>query len=519
MGHGGRDLDVNLKDQDGNQVLAYYQNLRANEISRLIYPKAKIRVSSTEVMGLPNIPCIAVHLKAKSTNAGAIWVGGINELAARASYGIPLEAGEDATIKPENANLVTLLGENNTDEIYVLIEMASGNTPTYIDSLPPVTDSTPPEVSSVSPVDETTDVARDTNIFGIFDEDIDPLSVTATSFTISPSVTANRYVDSENTAKVVMDPESNLAASTAYTITLKGGVGADKIKDLAGNNLAADYVWNFTTAADPPPPDTTPPTVSSTDPTSGATNVLTTISPMVVFDESMLGSSINTTNIKVKKVSDGTVVSTGVSLGGDQKTVTITVSLAFSTEYQIVVTVGVEDLAGNNLATEFTSNFTTKAPSYTLIYNVSDTGETLDLGTSSMDRWCLKVKNTSSPMYNKVCRKLIVKLRRGSGTSGTVYVKIYNATWGEVATIGSKPLSSITSSSSGANYTFENPTLTDAHKLQVNYKVGVEYAGSDTFRVFRDDTASYDGSNTIGTRHGTTEEEEPSYDFAGSIYE
>jgi hypothetical protein len=44
-------------------------------------------------------------------------------------------------------------------------------------------------------------------------------------------------------------PTANLAASTLYTATVTTGV-----KDLAGNALAVDYTWSFTTSAAPPVP-------------------------------------------------------------------------------------------------------------------------------------------------------------------------------------------------------------------------------------------------------------------------
>ena len=42
---------------------------------------------------------------------------------------------------------------------------------------------------------------------------------------------------------------TGLAPSTTYTATLSSG--ASGIKDVAGNALAADYGWSFTTAAGP----------------------------------------------------------------------------------------------------------------------------------------------------------------------------------------------------------------------------------------------------------------------------
>ena len=44
---------------------------------------------------------------------------------------------------------------------------------------------------------------------------------------------------------VTLNPTANLATSTLYTATIKGGAAG--VKDLAGNPLAADKVWTFTT--------------------------------------------------------------------------------------------------------------------------------------------------------------------------------------------------------------------------------------------------------------------------------
>jgi len=47
-------------------------------------------------------------------------------------------------------------------------------------------------------------------------------------------------------------PAAPLASSTSYVVTIRG-VAA--VTDLAGNPMAADYTWSFTTAA---APDTVP---------------------------------------------------------------------------------------------------------------------------------------------------------------------------------------------------------------------------------------------------------------------
>jgi hypothetical protein len=45
---------------------------------------------------------------------------------------------------------------------------------------------------------------------------------------------------------LTLDPSATLAKGTQYEVTIKGGTGG--VKDLAGNPLAADRVWSFTTA-------------------------------------------------------------------------------------------------------------------------------------------------------------------------------------------------------------------------------------------------------------------------------
>src|SRR5947208_14306894 len=64
--------------------------------------------------------------------------------------------------------------------------------------------------------------------------------------------------------RATLHPTSSLLNGTSYTATVKGG--ASGAKDLAGNALAADKVWSFTTII----LDTTPPTVSLTAPSNGA---------------------------------------------------------------------------------------------------------------------------------------------------------------------------------------------------------------------------------------------------------
>jgi hypothetical protein len=62
-----------------------------------------------------------------------------------------------------------------------------------------------------------------------------------------------------------LDPTANLAPNTAYTATISTAA-----MDLAGNALAVDYVWSFTTGTST---GITPPTISFTDPANNAIGV------------------------------------------------------------------------------------------------------------------------------------------------------------------------------------------------------------------------------------------------------
>ena len=79
------------------------------------------------------------------------------------------------------------------------------------------------------------------------------------------------------TKTATITPSAALANSTVYTVTIKGG--ASGVKDVAGNALATDYNWSFTTEAG----DITPPTVSSVAPVNGTTGVLVSTTASAIF--------------------------------------------------------------------------------------------------------------------------------------------------------------------------------------------------------------------------------------------
>ena len=141
-------------------------------------------------------------------------------------------------------------------------------------------------------------------------------------------------------------PSNNLAYSTVYTATITNGV-----QDAAGNAMASNYTWSFTTGA---APDTTPPTVSSTSPATSATGVAVNAAITATFSETMTSSTVTTATFTVDKGVTGTVAYSGTTA-----TFTPSSNLAYSTVYTVTITTGVKDAAGNTMNSDYAWSFTT----------------------------------------------------------------------------------------------------------------------------------------------------------------
>jgi hypothetical protein len=213
-----------------------------------------------------------------------------------------------------------------------------------------VPDTTPPTVSSTVPANAATGVTINSAMTATFSEAMDVLTITNTTFTLKQGATpipgGVTYVDFTGTFR----PDANLAPNTTYTATITTGA-----KDLAGNALASNYVWSFTTGA---APDTTPPTVSSTIPANGATDVNINTAITATFSEAMNPLTITAASFILKQGT--TQISGAVTYSGVTAIFTPTFDLLqFNTTYTATITTLSKDLAGNALARNFTWDFTT----------------------------------------------------------------------------------------------------------------------------------------------------------------
>jgi hypothetical protein len=114
-------------------------------------------------------------------------------------------------------------------------------------------DTTLPKVNGTNPVNNATGIASTAVVDAFFSEAMDRSTVTTSTFTLTKqgsSTPVPARVEYLSNPKGLLTPSSALEVNTTYTATVKGGPGG--VKDLAGNPMAQDYSWTFTTAGDTP---------------------------------------------------------------------------------------------------------------------------------------------------------------------------------------------------------------------------------------------------------------------------
>ena len=144
-----------------------------------------------------------------------------------------------SAVARDASNVVTHTGSTT------LADLIAGSRVRLNLTLDPVgPDTTAPTVTGTSPADGVVDVAISSAISVTFSEAMDPATIDTSTFTVSGATGTVSY--SGTTAMFTPDV---LANGTAYTVTVSTGV-----TDTAGNGLAADYVFSFTTVAAGSPP-------------------------------------------------------------------------------------------------------------------------------------------------------------------------------------------------------------------------------------------------------------------------
>ena len=121
-------------------------------------------------------------------------------------------------------------------------------------------DSSAPTVTATTPLNGATGVGVGVSPTATFSENMDPATLTTSTFTLvkqgtgTPLAASVSYLSPTRTA--TLDPTAPLESNATYVATIEGG--SSGAKDLGGNPLAADYVWTFQTNSSPVPVIDTP---------------------------------------------------------------------------------------------------------------------------------------------------------------------------------------------------------------------------------------------------------------------
>ncbi|MCC7211327.1 MAG: hypothetical protein E3K40_04675 [Candidatus Brocadia sp.] len=208
-------------------------------------------------------------------------------------------------------------------------------------------DTTSPRVISANPVNGAAEVAINSTITVLFSEAMLASSINTNTFVVSAGGKDVSGTVLYNGATAVFLPSSNLSHSTMYTARITTGM-----MDLAFNEIASDYTWNFVTTG-----DFVAPTIIATSPVNGDAGVAINRGITVTFSEVMQLSTITTDTFSVNDDKDN--IRGTISCHGATATFTPLNNLLPYTAYKARIATGARDLAGNALASPYTWSFET----------------------------------------------------------------------------------------------------------------------------------------------------------------
>jgi len=190
-----------------------------------------------------------------------------------------------------------------------------------------------------------------------FDERINPSTVTSTTFSLAiPNLLAipATVAVAADGLSATLTPNQLLLPNTNYQASWTSG-----IQDLVGNQLFNPSSVSFTTG--PVVTDVTAPTVLDASPRTGTQNLPINATVTVLFSEPVAFTSITQQTVVLS--TGGVPVNTQFALERNNTVLRIKPANLLQLEankfYELIVTPGVLDLAGNSLGSSFGSSFTT----------------------------------------------------------------------------------------------------------------------------------------------------------------
>ena len=207
-----------------------------------------------------------------------------------------------------------------------------------------VLDTALPLIVSTYPNNNEINVTQNKLIAVDFSEPMNTSTINNSTFTLKKGTTAVEGTIAYSGTTATFTPTDAMAPGTVYTALLTNGA-----KDLAGNALATNKEWSFTTEEGP--------AVISVSPLNGDVNVMRNALISASFNKEMDASTINalTFTLKIGTTDvQGTVSYTGTTAKFTPKN-----TLLAGTQYTATITTSAIDLAGNALAAPKVWSFTT----------------------------------------------------------------------------------------------------------------------------------------------------------------
>lgn len=214
-----------------------------------------------------------------------------------------------------------------------------------------------PTVTTTTPTNGATNVATNTNITVNFSEAV---NATTSSFTIECPAPGNAQtftVSGSGTSTIVLDPTSNLPVATTCTVTVIANQISDTDSNDPPDNMAANYVFSFTT-------QDAAPSVTTTTPTNGATGVPVNSDVVINFSEAV---NVSTSSFTIECPAPGNLQAFAVT-GSGTSAITLNPNSDLPAGVLCTVTVIASQVADtdaidppDNMAANFVFSFTTDA--------------------------------------------------------------------------------------------------------------------------------------------------------------
>jgi hypothetical protein len=360
--HGLRDFRGNVMKSD------YVWSFRtgSNSVTDVISEANSLIVSSTSpVNGSSDILRNANVLATFNNNINSSTVGFTLAKGTTAVAGSVSNFGKNSTFTPTaNLEANTTYTATVTTQIQDVAGITLANDYLWSFRTGEELDDSLPTVVTVSPVAGISDAALNSTVTAEFSEAMDPLTLTTTTVSLKQGTTLIPGTVTYSGNTVVFSPSAFLSAGSSYMAVI-----SNQVTDLAANPMASEYVWFFNTRpADVDPNlDRTAPQVSLVGPLNGATAVALSRTVSITFSEAMSPATINATSIVLSQGT--TLISGAVTYNGNTGVAVFTpaVNLDINNGYLLTVTTQATDLAGNALAVNKVSRFTTGQNQHTTV--------------------------------------------------------------------------------------------------------------------------------------------------------